>query len=69
MQPLTAADISGAVVMMRDSVAKLAVMAVALRGLGVSLSSLGRSVARRVMLHIQWERRRRAMPAVRMDDP
>ncbi|HEL3014818.1 TPA: hypothetical protein UN285_000607 [Stenotrophomonas maltophilia] len=69
MQPLTAADISGAVGMMRDSVAKQAVMAVALRGQGVSLSALGRSLARRVMRHIQWQRRSSAKPALRMDDP
>ncbi|HDX0898511.1 TPA: hypothetical protein RNS99_000691 [Stenotrophomonas maltophilia] len=69
MQPLTAADISGAVGMMRDSVAKQAVMAVALRGQGVSLSSLGRSLARRVMRHIQWQRRSSVKPALRMDDP
>lgn len=69
MQPLTAADISGAVGMMRDSVAKQAVMAVALRGQGVSLSSLGRSLARRVMRQVQWQRRSSAKPALRMDDP
>ncbi|WP_285315265.1 hypothetical protein [Stenotrophomonas maltophilia] len=69
MQPLTAADISGAVGMMRDSVAKQAVLAVALRGQGVSLSSLGRSLARRVMRQIQWQRRSDAKPVLRMDDP
>ncbi|MFV7423651.1 hypothetical protein ACNPNN_11310 [Stenotrophomonas geniculata] len=69
MPPLTAADIAGAVGMMRDSVAKQAVMAVALRGQGVSLSSLGRSLARRVMRQIQWQRRSGAKPALRMDDP
>lgn len=69
VQPLTAADISGAVGMMRDSVAKQAVLAVVLRGQGVSLSSLGRSLARRVMRQIQWQRRSGAKPALRMDDP
>jgi len=67
--PLTAADIAGAVGMMRDSVAKQAVLAVALRGQGVSLSSLGRSLARGVMRQIQWQRRSGAKPALRMDDP
>lgn len=69
MPPLTAADVSGAVGMMRDSVAKQAVMAVALRGHGVSLSSLGRSLTRRVMRQIQWQRRSGAKPALRMEDP
>lgn len=69
VQPLTAADISGAVGMMRDSVAKQAVLAVVLRGQGVSLSSLGRSLARRVMRQIQWQWRSGAKPALRMDDP
>ena len=69
MTPLTAADIAGAVGMMRDSVAKQAVLAVALRGQGVSLSSLGRSLARRVMRQIQWHRRNGTKPALRMDDP
>lgn len=69
MPPLAAADIAGAVGMMRDSVAKQAVLAVALRGQGVSLSSLGRSLARRVMRQIQWQRRSGAKPALRMDDP
>ncbi|MEL3955431.1 hypothetical protein AAE039_17880 [Stenotrophomonas bentonitica] len=67
--PLTAADIAGAVGMMRDSVAKQAVLAVALRGQGVSLSSLGRSLARRVMRQIQWQRRLGTKPALRMEDP
>ncbi|WP_183073710.1 hypothetical protein [Stenotrophomonas rhizophila] len=69
MPTLTAADIAGAVGMMRDSVAKQAVLAVALRGQGVSLSSLGRSLARRVMRQIQWQRRIGAKPELRMDDP
>ncbi|WP_125892259.1 hypothetical protein [Stenotrophomonas maltophilia] len=69
MPPLAAADVAGAVGMMRDSVAKQAVLAVALRGQGVSLSSLGRSLARRVMRQIQWQRRFGAKPALRMDDP
>ncbi|MDG2508647.1 hypothetical protein [Stenotrophomonas maltophilia] len=69
IQPLTAADISGAVGMMRDSMGKQVVMAVALRGQGVSLSSLGRSLARRVMRQIQWQRSSSAKPALRMDDP
>lgn len=43
MPPLTAADIAGAIGMMRDSVAKQAVLAVALRGQGGVPSSLGRS--------------------------
>lgn len=68
MPPLTASDIAGAVGMMRNSVAKQAVLAVALRGQGVSLSSLGRSLARRIMRHIKWERRIGAKPALRMDD-
>lgn len=69
MPPLTSADIAGAVGMMRDSVAKQAVMAVALRGQGVSLSSLGRSLARRVMRQLQCQRRSGAKPALLMDDP
>lgn len=69
MPPLTSADIAGAVGMMRDSVAKQAVMAVALRGQGVSLSSLGRTLAKRVIRQIQWQRRSGAKPALRMDDP
>ena len=69
MPPLTAADIAGAVGMMRDSVAKQAVLAVALRGQGVSLSSLGRSLARRVIRQIQWQRRAGAKAALRMDSP
>lgn len=69
MPPLTSADIAGAVGMMCDSVAKQAVLAVALRGQGVSLPSLGRSLARRVMRQIQWQRRNGAKPALRMDDP
>ncbi|MEJ6328669.1 hypothetical protein Q2B95_08375 [Stenotrophomonas maltophilia] len=55
--------------MMRDSVAKQEVMAVALRGQGVSLPSSGRSLARRVMRQIQWQRHNGAKPALRMDDP
>lgn len=69
MTPLTAADIAGAVGMMRDSVAKQAVMAVALRGQGVSLSSLGSSLASRVMRQIHGQRRSGGKPALRMDDP
>ncbi len=69
IQPLTAADISGAVGMMRDSMGKQVVMAVALRGQGVSLSSLGRTLAKRVIRQIQWQRRSGAKPALRMDDP
>lgn len=69
MPPLTAADIAGAVGMMRDYVAKQAVLAVALRGQGVSLSSLGRSLARRVMRQIHWQRRAGAKPTLRMDEP
>ncbi len=69
MQPLTSADVSGAVGLMRDPVAKQAVVAVALRGQGVSLASLGRSLTRRVMRQIQWERRNGSGPALRMDEP
>jgi len=69
MPPLTAADIAGAVSMMRDSVAKQAVLAVALRGHVVSLSSLGRALARRVMRQVQWQRRSGAKPELRMNDP
>ncbi len=69
MQPLTSADVAGAVGLMRDPVAKQAVVAVALRGQGVSLASLGRSLTRRVMRQIQWERRNGAGPALRMDEP
>ncbi|MCU1129259.1 hypothetical protein JAK70_01230 [Stenotrophomonas maltophilia] len=68
-QPLTSADIAGAVGLMRDPVAKQAVVAVALRGQGVSLASLGRSLARRVMRQIQWDRRYGAGPVLRMDEP
>lgn len=68
-QPLTSADVSGAVGLMRDSVAKQAVIAVALRGHGVSLASLGRSLTREVMRQLQWERRHGAEPALRMDEP
>ncbi|WP_414606047.1 hypothetical protein [Stenotrophomonas pavanii] len=69
LQPLTSADIAGAVGLMRDPVAKRAVVVVALQGQAVSLASLGRSLARRVMLQIQWDRRSGAKPALRMDDP
>ena len=69
MQPLTSADVAGAVGLMRDPVAKQAVVAVALRGQGVSLASLGRSLTRQVMRQIQWERRNGAAPALRMDEP
>jgi len=65
MPPLTAADIAGAIGMMRDSVAKQVV----LRGQGVSLSSLGRSLVKRVIRQIQRQRRSGAKPALRMDDP
>lgn len=69
MQPLTAADISSAVGMMRDPFAKQAVVAVALRGQGVSLASLGRTLARRVMREIQCEHKNLAKPALRWDEP
>lgn len=69
MQPLTSADVAGAVGLMRDPVAKKAVVAVALRGQGVSLASLGRSLTKRVMRQIQWERRNGSGPALRMDEP
>ncbi len=69
MPPLTSADIAGAVGMMGDSLAKQTVLAVALRGQGVSLPALGRSLARRVMRQIQWQRRSGVKPALRMDDP
>lgn len=69
IQPLTSADIAGAVGLMRDPVAKQAAVAVALRGQGVSLASLGRALARRVMRQIQWERRNGAGLALRMDEP
>lgn len=35
----------------------------------MSLSSLGPSLAKRVMRQIQWQRRIGAKPALRMDDP
>ncbi len=69
IQPLTSADIAGAVGLMRDPVAKQAAVAVALRGQGVSLASLGRALARRVMRQIQWERRNGAELALRLDEP
>ncbi|KAA3603393.1 hypothetical protein JY452_04685 [Stenotrophomonas maltophilia] len=69
MPPLTSADIAGAVGMMGNSLAKQIVLAVALRGQGVSLPALGRSLARRVMRQIQWQRRSGVKPALRMDDP
>lgn len=69
IQPLTSADIAGAVGLMRDPVAKQAAVAVALRGQGVSLASLGRALARRVMRQIQWDRWQGSGPALRMDDP
>ena len=69
MPPLTSADIAGAVGMMGDSLAKQTVLAVALRGQAVSLPALGRSLARRVMRQIQWQRRSGVKPALRMDDP
>lgn len=68
-QPLTAADVAGAVGMMRDPVAKQAVMAVACRGEGASLVALGRSAARRMMRQVRHERRSGATPALRLDDP
>lgn len=69
MPPLTSADIAGAVGMMGDALAKQIVLAVALRGQGVSLPALGRSLARRVMRQIQWQGRSGVKPALRMDDP
>lgn len=69
IQPLTSADIAGAVGLMRDPVAKQAAVAVALRGQGVPLASLGRALARRVMRQIQWERRNGADLALRLDEP
>ncbi|QBR46114.1 hypothetical protein [Stenotrophomonas indicatrix] len=69
IQPLTSADIAGAVGLMRDPVAKQAAVAVALRGQGVSLSTLGRTLAKRVMRQIEWERRNGAELALRMDEP
>lgn len=69
MQPLTSADIAGAVGLMRDPIAKQAVVAVALRGQGMSLASLRRSLARRVMRQIQWDRRNGAGPVLRMEEP
>ncbi|MBH1510765.1 hypothetical protein I5U09_02175 [Stenotrophomonas maltophilia] len=69
IRPLTSADIAGAVGLMRDPVAKQAAVAVALRGQGVSLVSLGRALARRVMRQIQWDRRHSSGPVLRMDDP
>lgn len=69
MQPLTSADVASAVGLMRDPLAKQTVVAVALRGQGVSLTSLGRSLTRRVMRQIQWERRNGAGPLLRMDEP
>ncbi len=69
IQTLTSADIAGAVGLMRDPVAKQAAVAVALRGQGVSLASLGRTLARRVMRQIQWDRRHGSGPVLRMDDP
>lgn len=69
MPPLTSADIAGAVGLMRDPVAKQAAVAVALRGQGISLASLGRALARRVMRQIQWDRRLGSGPVLRMDDP
>ncbi|WP_312325656.1 hypothetical protein [Stenotrophomonas sp.] len=67
-QPLTSADVAGAVAMMRDPVAKQAVLAVARRGEGASLVALGRAAARRMMRQVIHERRAGAKPALRLDD-
>lgn len=68
-QPLTSADVAGAVGMMRDPVAKQAVLAVARRGEGASLVALGRAAARRMMRQVSQERRAGARAALRLDDP
>ncbi|MBA0223209.1 hypothetical protein D7U74_16815 [Stenotrophomonas maltophilia] len=63
---LSAADVSGAVGMMRDSVAKQTALAVALRADGGALLALGRSAARRVLRDCL---RRGASSPLKMSDP
>lgn len=69
LQFLTSADVAGAVGLMRDPVAKQVVAAVALRGLGVSIASLGRLLAKRVMRQMQWEHKNGHGSTLRMDEP
>ncbi|HHA2690817.1 TPA: hypothetical protein ACOEPG_002796 [Stenotrophomonas maltophilia] len=63
---LTAADVAGAVAMMRDPVGKQAATVVALRSEGQALVLLGRSAARRVFRTC---RQMGARAPLRMDDP
>ncbi|MEJ6328631.1 hypothetical protein Q2B95_08180 [Stenotrophomonas maltophilia] len=63
---LSAADVSGAVGMMRDSVAKQTALAVALRADGGALLALGRSAARRVFRDCL---RKGASSPLKMNDP
>lgn len=63
---LTAADVAGAVAMMRDPVAKRAAMAVALRSEGETLLGVGRSAARRAFRVFRQMGERAPL---RMDDP
>lgn len=69
IQPLTSSDIAAAVGLMRDPVAKQVAVAVALRGQGVSLASLGWKLTRRVMRQVQCERQNGAAFALRLDEP
>lgn len=67
-QLLTSADVAGAVGLMRDPVAKQAVLAVARRGEGASLVALGRAAARRMMRQVSHRNRGGETPALRLDD-
>lgn len=68
-QPLTSADVAGAVGLMRDPVAKQVVLAVALRGNGAAVTVLARVVAKRIMRQVQQQNGGGARPALRLDDP
>lgn len=67
-QALTSADVAGAVGLMRDPVAKQAVLAVVRRGEGASLVALGRAAARQMMRQVSHGNRGGAKPALRLDD-
>lgn len=70
-QPLTSADIAGAVGLMRDPVAKQAILAVALRGEGATITGLARATAKRVMrqMHGRCQSHDASRPALRLDVP
>jgi len=58
LAPLSAADVAGALGMMRDPLAKSAVLAVAVRAEGVDLARLGRLALQRVVRALHYSERR-----------